>query len=186
VAHWATLLLGFGAGVLATLVTIVHQRGAEMRTRQIGAADEYLSESIRSGQAARDLRQALSSSPPAPAERLDELGRSLEEVSDRLLEVVARIVLLFGADSTTWRYCQITYGTHARIVDALKDWRAQGPQFDQRRLKVLRAEWPDTAVDDFALAARREVRFGMVARFYARLTRPATPASGEAETPEPP
>jgi hypothetical protein len=166
---WATLLIGFGAGVAGTLLTLVQQRGAEMRTRQLEAADEYLTESIRSGLAARDLREALSSNPPAPAERLDELGRGLDEVSDRLILVVARVVLLFGADSATWRYCRITHETHTRIAGVFKDWRAQGQQFDRRRLDALRDEWPDEAIDDFAKAARRDVRFGMVARAYARV-----------------
>ena len=43
----------------------------------------------------------------------------------------------------------------------------------------VRAEWPN-AIDQFALAARREVRFGMAARFYARLTKSMTSA-GEAD-----
>lgn len=50
---WAAILVGVGSGLLSglagTLLTITHERGAEMRTRMLTAAEEF----IRAAEACR-------------------------------------------------------------------------------------------------------------------------------------
>lgn len=65
---WAALLIGLGGGVIGTLVAQGLERGAEMRTRMLQAADDYLSAAIAAERAAEDLKNAFGATPrPAAA-----------------------------------------------------------------------------------------------------------------------
>jgi hypothetical protein len=97
-----TVVVGLGAGLIGVSATIVYNRGAELRSRMIEAADAFLTASIP---ALIDLNEAaptiISASTlqifgaKAPDQALRDLHAAVKELELRL----ARVQLLFGPDS---------------------------------------------------------------------------------------
>src|SRR5207249_2925961 len=103
---WAAILIGLGSGLLGVLVRIAYERGAEMRSRQIQAADDFLSAAVPFFLDIRDIqlpvlfaREGIIT-PPGPraaSKSADEAIRDLQLAADELELRLARVQLLFGA-----------------------------------------------------------------------------------------
>jgi hypothetical protein len=188
---WAALLVGLGGGVLGTLLTVSHERGAEMRTRMLDAADDYVHGSMQMANAARDLKYALLSRQRLnpPDDELDALLAELRESADELSLTLARIQLLFGASSATWANATKAEAGNEKVIESYTAWRNSDPDFTIAELNANVAE-ATSAIDALGKAARREVRFGAGARIAHRLSdltrrsRPGEPPPDEEATRE--
>jgi hypothetical protein len=107
---WAVVLVGLGSAVLgsllATLLTITHERSAEFRSRMLNAADEFSTGAIEALQQAQVTAGEVmkdSATPLVDGEGLrPEIQEQLDKVNaafDDLLAKQARIHLLFGDHS---------------------------------------------------------------------------------------
>ena len=96
---WAAALIGLGGGVLAVLVRIVHDRGAEFRTRQIEAADHYLTTAYRIQASCRQLWVPLYTGQALSADEVDHHFADLEAARDEQMLALNRMMLLFEGRS---------------------------------------------------------------------------------------
>ena len=170
---WAALLAGLGGGVLGTLIAQGHERGKEMRTRMLQAADDYLSAAIRTEQAATDLNglliaaeQAVEDAPPP--DEVDPLLARMQASRDELSAMVPRLILLFGTHSET----------RIEAVSLNFGWKEVAENLKKRRQRYAWLDWDkfsrdwDMAADAivrFGEAARRDVRFGAAPRWGLRI-----------------
>ncbi len=63
---WATLLIGLAGGVLGTLFTIGHERGAEFRTKMLPLADEFLQTLTDAANRVGDVRALVTEGQAPP------------------------------------------------------------------------------------------------------------------------
>jgi hypothetical protein len=152
---WAALLTGLAGGVLGTLFTIGHERGAEFRTRMLTAADEFLQALSRAVDRAGEAN-ALLKQNRVPRARLDEALAELEAACEELGAMLVRINLLFGGASRTWESAS---GAEKAVRDSaavLQARRAGKP--DDQNLYVYFAAKLKAAADSFGADVRRDVR----------------------------
>jgi hypothetical protein len=96
------VLIGLFGGVVAVIVRIGYDRGVEFRNRQADAADAYLKLVIENTRVISDVWQRVSVKP-VDDDGLASLWKRLDAFrSDRLL-ALARLQLLFGDASRTYR-----------------------------------------------------------------------------------
>jgi hypothetical protein len=96
---WAAILIALGGGVLAVLVRIAYERGAEFRTRQIEAADEYLAVAWRVMTACRQLWLPLYTRRALSGDDADLRFEELRVARDDKMLALSRMTLLFGESS---------------------------------------------------------------------------------------
>ena len=152
---WAALLTGLAGGVLGTLFTIGHERGAEFRTRMLTAADEFLQALIDAVNRVGDVN-ALIKHQRVPKIRLDEAFADLDAARDELGVVLGRINLLFGRDSPTWESASSADEAIRGSATVLRALRAGEP--DDQNLYVYFAAKLKAAADRFGADARSDVR----------------------------
>jgi hypothetical protein len=157
---WATLLVGLGGGMLGTLLTIGHERGAELRTRMLTAADAYLQANMQMAAGVRGLRIALEAPTRPSQDVLERIRFEIQEVDDRLTQLLGPIVLLFGPASATSHWARETRDAQERLRLAFDAWEANEPLARDRVIDAVREV--DARLLEFTLAARRDVRFGVV------------------------
>ena len=161
---WAAIVVGFLSGTLGTLLTIGHQRGAEIRTRMVEAADDYLQAVFELINGIRNLRLALEASVRPPQEEIDEIRARLQEVEDRLTPVRGRIQLLFGASPTLWAVLEVSECLE-RVRRAFEAWQLNEPGSQARANQEVGAL--GEAVAAFSEGARRHLRYGVFSRFFS-------------------
>ena len=177
---WAALLVGLGGGVLGTLIAQGHERGKEMRTRMLQAADDYLSAAIRTEQAAKELNGLLIAAEQAvedtndvavatsPRDEVDELLARMQASRDELSAMVPRLILLLGTYSET-RVAAVSLNFGSKeVAENLKKRRARYAWLDWEKFS---RDWDMAAgaIVGFGEAARRDVRFGAASRWGLRL-----------------
>ena len=152
---WAALLTGLAGGVLGTLFTIGHERGAEFRTRMLTAADEFLQALIDAVNRVGDVN-ALIKHQRVPKIRLDEAFADLDAARDELGVMLGRINLLFGRDSPTWESASSADEAIRGSATVLRALRSGEP--DDQNLYVYFAAKLKAAADRFGADARSDVR----------------------------
>lgn len=158
---WATLLIGLAGGIIGTLATIGHERGAEFRTRMLTAADEFLQALTDAVNRVGDVRTLLREDGP-PEGDVDEAFERLEEVLDELRIVLGRVDLLFGAETTTWDSASTAYDAITGSAQALRALRAG--EAGAENLFNFYGGKLKAAADGFGADARHDVR-GIGLRF---------------------
>jgi hypothetical protein len=109
---WAVILVGLGSAILgtllATLLTISHERAAELRAHMLSAADEFSTGTIWALQQARiaagEVKKDDTTSLGDERNFGPEIQAHLDKANDHVDEVLAkqaRIHLLFGDQSPT-------------------------------------------------------------------------------------
>jgi hypothetical protein len=108
---WVVILVGLLSGAIGSvstaLITISHERGAELRTHMLNAADEFSTQTIA---ALQSVRNAAGEILKDQTELLDDhTGWFIDEIQpyldgandsvDDALSKLARVHLLFGDDS---------------------------------------------------------------------------------------
>jgi hypothetical protein len=154
---WAALLTGLLGGVIGTLATINHERGAEFRTRMLTAADEYFQAFGLAMSRALDLELKLIPNDDETdlAERLskEELDKAFREVDEMVEDAELKLVrlnLLFDGLSGTYQTAAAGLSALSEDVEAARRLRAGEPR-EVRRGSVL-------DMDDFPKHVRRDVR----------------------------
>jgi hypothetical protein len=149
---WATLLVGLAGGIIGTLATVSHERGAEFRTRMLTAADEYLQALTDAVNRVGDVRTL-----PNDAEaQLDDAFEQLEEALDEARVMLGRVNLLFGANSPTWATASTAFkavSDQAETLHALRAGSAEARNIFNYNAGVLQS-----SVDSFGADARSDVR----------------------------
>lgn len=102
---WAAILIGVSSGLLATLVRIGHERGAEFRTRMLNAAEGFLSAADR---ASGELRTPKL---PTPTGILEGVNYATEAI----VPTVSLVHLLYGLDSEVSGLARAIYAEFAAI-----------------------------------------------------------------------
>jgi len=115
---WVTLFVGLGAGVLGSLLTttlrIRHEREADLRSRMLEAADEFVAAATKANErigtlalrrSLAEVRAGEGGNLAAPAQAdLDALNPLWDDASASLAETLRRlprIRLLFGVDAAS-------------------------------------------------------------------------------------
>ena len=107
---WAVILVGLGSAILgtlvATLLTISHERAAELRAHMISAADDFSTGAISALQQARIAAGEVKKDPSRPLgdgkNFTPEIQAHLDKANgavDEVLAKQARVHLLFGDQS---------------------------------------------------------------------------------------
>jgi hypothetical protein len=86
---WVTVLVGVASGLAGTLVTISHERSAELRSRKLAAAEDFVAEVGK-------LVNALSR--PAGVQFSDNIA-AMKRATNLADIAIVRLVLLFGSRS---------------------------------------------------------------------------------------
>jgi hypothetical protein len=166
---WAAIVIGLGGGVIGTLVAQWLQRGAEMRTRMLETADEFISAGIAAERAVREASLALplvGGLTDPPTEELDDALARTKESSAEMSAMLPRIQLLFGDKSATKAEAVSASLAFIDLSNELGE-RKQRPWIAFSTLDAsVRAS---QAIGNFSLAARRDVRFGFGSRWVLRL-----------------
>lgn len=120
---WITVIVAIVSGLAGTMLRISHDRGAELRTRMLNAADEFSIAVVAALSRMRSTAGEVSRAPRFPLvdreteSYTDAFQTELDEVNDAVadtLEKLARVHLLFGDLSHTGR-------TATAIVDHLRN-----------------------------------------------------------------
>jgi hypothetical protein len=173
---WVAIVIGLGSGLVGTigaaLLTIRHEREAEIRSRMLAAAEEYLGRAeavVRSLNEALDALEASDRDEDAIAESIG----AIDELRWSSLLALLRLKLLFGVHSRTWERAVAADTVLGDLVDALKKWR-EGPKPGRLNLtnfahknmvtRPLGEAWL-TQVNELASAARRDILSGRRFRF---------------------
>jgi hypothetical protein len=165
---WATILVGLTAGVLGTLLTISHERGAEIPARMLEAADDYLQGLFAMATGLRSLRLALDAAERPPQAEIAAIREQIQEAADRLDPQRGRIPLLFGKSHTLAVLLEVSRAIE-ELRKAYESWEAKEPN---GKARVETAEdVAGAAIAKFAQAARRDLRYGMLSRLIDRLGR---------------
>jgi hypothetical protein len=161
---WAALLIGLGGGVVGTLLTLSHERGAEMRTRMLTAADDFILTATQASHFARDLMHALQDEAPLAdtEERLTQLHAS----GDRFDELLVRVTLLYGQSSATMSRGETFQDAFLAVTEGLAHWREHGASEEYKLSTAKLMVLADIAIAHFGRAARSDVRFGIGARLF--------------------
>jgi hypothetical protein len=158
--EWAVaIVVGLASGLLGTLLTIGHERGAEFRTRMLEAADGFLNVAAACYELMTDVRKSFEGD-----ERGDESGRKLDELRDarrNLLTInMPRIRLLFGGEgeSEAWERATDAHTALESFEAVYRSSRtATGLRLADGALESAVTRWSD-AIGDFPRAARNDVR----------------------------
>jgi hypothetical protein len=172
---WAAILIGLGGGVLGslltTLLTITHERAAELRSHMLKAADEFSTGAITALHQARNAAGEIVRDEDLPLD--DDAGwwrseiktqlDAANEAVDDVLAKQARIHLLFG-DQSSAGIAAAGVATQLRKVtmaldhrpDSIRDreylgiyaryftgTREQHEKFNQAALAAIRQSWWD-------------------------------------------
>jgi hypothetical protein len=162
---WATIVVGFAGallgGLLGTFATISHERGAEIRTRQLNAAEAFLT---AAGRVTNALRL------PEEMTR-DGMIEGYARESEALLVHIPLVQLVFGRESEAARCARDAWGNYAVIADLLAasvkpaglDHVGRIREHHNKALRLL---------DDFGDAASAEVRKSPLRRRRQQLPEP--------------
>lgn len=157
---WAAIVIGLGSGVLGTLVSVRHQRGAELRTRMLDAAAEFL-------QAAEGMRRAARK---PRGEHLEESLGVLRDRWDDLVPTVMMVELLFGRRSPAALQAQAAGSMFGDAIDSLEaGFAGDDAELAKAQPAVVQASH---ALERFADEAARQVRATAARRLLGRLHRP--------------
>lgn len=169
---WVTLVVGLGAGVLGSLLTttlrIRHEREADLRSRMLEAADEFVAAATKANErigtlalrrSLAEVRAGQGGNLAAPTQAdLDALGPLWDEASATLAETVRRlprIRLLFGVDATAAERAGDVCRKHSEaMVELVGTAAPRGEQAEEL------ADDAETLVDDFSRAARADLQRG--------------------------
>jgi hypothetical protein len=154
---WLTLVTGIGiGGLLGTLMTISHERGAEFRSRMLTAADEFLQTVSALANSVAPVRWALEREPRVDEEVADAL-RTMEALYEELLPKAIRLELLFG-DSPTVHYAGEISDYFHNLRELVIDWKQGAPDAAEAALAVIRDEDGGPPAVEFGEAVRRDVK----------------------------
>jgi predicted NodU family carbamoyl transferase len=105
------VIVGVGSGLLGTLIRIAHERGTELRSRMLTAADDFIlalnDADAALGNALQPLIDYLQGfAPDHEEEKPEALARydASREAAQKVLNLLPRLRLLFGVDSKATRY----------------------------------------------------------------------------------
>lgn len=99
---WVVVVTGF-AGVIAVLLRIAYDRGAEFRMRQIEAAGDFLRTAISIQTAMRELWLPLDTGATLEPPEIDQRFSHLRAARDDQLFALIRLGIFYGERSRTWR-----------------------------------------------------------------------------------
>jgi hypothetical protein len=115
---WAVVLVGLASGLagslVTTLLTISHERAAELRTHMLNAADEFSTRTVAALQAARNVAGEIRNRDApildaATGRFTAEIQKQFDDVNDAVNDVLAkqaRVHLLFGTPARCCRDCR--------------------------------------------------------------------------------
>jgi GNAT superfamily N-acetyltransferase len=153
VPTWAAILVGvasgLGSGLVGTLLTIGHERAAEMRTRLLTAAEEFV-------RAAEACRKAIRDARAEPSESTYNLVR---DRYDDLVPTVTLVELLYGFSS---RPSLRAKGVGSAFIDA-RDELAKGHSRDEAVIEEALRDFGES-LTIFGEAAADQVRRGWLRR----------------------
>jgi len=169
---WVTLFVGLGAGVLGSLLTttlrIRHEREADLRSRMLEAADEFVAAATKANErigtlalrrSLAEVRAGEGGNLAAPAQAdLDALNPLWDDASASLAETLRRlprIRLLFGVDAASAERAGDVCRKHSEAMVELLEFAA--PRGEQAGAIAEEAE---TLVDEFSRAARADLQRG--------------------------
>lgn len=164
---WAAVLIALGGGIFGVLVRIAHDRGAELRSRMLDAADEflavstpalldlgYVSPTILSGGAFQTIRSGGGKSP-------DDAMGDLHEAAEHLQLRLARVLLLFGEDSPAAESARAVAGGLRDATNSLEYFKVSsaegGDEEVADHVRAMYKEW-------YGKAHEAHERFGPEAR----------------------
>jgi hypothetical protein len=132
------VLVAIASGLGATLLTISHERGAELRGRMLDAADEFSTRAVAALNVARNsFGEILVLSGEGPYVESDTIRSEIQEAIDRLGLAVAeaqarqaRVRLLFGDESAAGLAA-------AEMITSLRD------------IELTIHQWPYLSTEDF-------------------------------------
>ena len=152
---WAAVIIGLGTGVasglLGTILTISHQRGAEFRSRMLRAAEDFL-------RAAEQVRRLIRQPEREPVDAIRFVRAAWED----LVPTVTLVELLYGRDSQTAHLARATGNELQSVEEAL-----------QAVIQGERAQWAAVnehmaiageAINEFGRNAALDVRQGWLRR----------------------
>jgi len=180
---WAAILIGLGSGLVATITRISYERTAELRTRMIQAADEFLTGGARVTAALRSAGATVMNVDyvtDADGEFHPAIKRditTLDELFDELRERFGRVQLLFGvplesraARHAEWvviamRNCHNALATRPHSIALDPAGKVERPALQQwnRNFSLVITEQ-----GEFSQAARREIRAGFLETGWRR------------------
>jgi hypothetical protein len=170
---WATILVGLAGTVLGTLLNIGHERGREMRTRMVGAADDCLQALFELATGVRDLKLAIDAGARPDEDEIGAVTSRLQQTADQLNPIKGRVQLLFGDSPTLAAIVEVGWATE-RIREAYTAWLDNEPGARDRAIKSEDAV--AAAIARFTVAARRDLRYGgLLARLIDRTVPPPCP-----------
>jgi hypothetical protein len=153
VPTWAAILVGvasgLGSGLVGTLLTIGHQRGAEMRTRMLTAAEEFVRAAEACRKAIRDARAGLSEST----------YNCVRDRYDDLVPTVTLVELLYGYSSKSGLRAK---GVGSAFIDA-RDELAKGLSCDDALVEEAVRDLGES-LTIFGQVAADQVRRGWLRR----------------------
>lgn len=156
---WAAILIALGSGLLGTLLTISHERGAEFRTRQLTSAEDFLRGAEKIRQA---LRRPLSADP-------DEALARIRDAREELVATVMWVGLLYGPRSEANTLAESAGGF---MWNAEEAWEAffKG---DESAYEVASEELRNASysLEAFAVVAARDVRSSRPMQVARRIQR---------------
>jgi hypothetical protein len=174
---WAVaVIVGLASGLLGTLATIGHERGAEFRTRMLAAADDFLQATARCGVWVTDARTAFHTNA-ADTELTRVIDGLRGERTALITVMLPRLQLLFGEASATWQKATVALSALDNIEGVCRAKRAKTglrPTLYAMDSQVER--WAE-AVGTLGAATRADVRRGPVGRGLRHARRWHSPLS---------
>jgi hypothetical protein len=168
---WITVIVAIVSGLAGTMLRISHDRGAELRSRMLNAADEFSIAVVAALSRMRNTAGEVIGAPPRPLITRPYtvvFEKELDEVNDAVadaLEKLARVHLLFGDLSNTGRTARAVVD-HLRNMDMALNQRPDSIRTPKQR--VLYNQNTEQAVanhGDFNRAALRALRDSNPKRF---------------------
>jgi hypothetical protein len=181
---WAAILIGLGSGLVATITRISYERTAELRTRMIQAADEFLTGGARATAALRNAGKTVGNvdvvidADDAFHPEIQNDIATLDELFDDLRERFGRVQLLFGvplesraARHAEWviismRNCHNALAARPHSITPDPTAHVERPALQQwnRNFSLVITEQ-----GEFSRAARREIRAGFLETGWHRV-----------------
>jgi hypothetical protein len=174
---WAVLLVALGSGLLGIWLQISHERGAEIRTRMLDAADQFSTGVVAALQEARNAAGEVKKAEPPLIEsnahrfkkdvqtRLDVANQAV----DHVLAMRARVHLLFG-DQSHAGIAATGVVAHLRNMGmALEDWPNSIRDYEAEGRYSRNFQGALEQHEGFNRAARHSIAETWWGRFWARL-----------------
>ncbi len=168
---WVAALLGFVGGLATLLLRMRHERAAELRTRMLEAADDFVSAYTTAREALRDAEINLRSAEsflsedilePLPKEWRDERAAAdaaARAACDALKHRSPRIALLFGAHTPPHASGSAAYLSLSMVEMSLSLGPQESPEKqeseDERR--SADSKQADTSLGNFSRQAREAI-----------------------------